>query len=96
MLFDSNTNEPITPQSGDYLLYDRRHSLLEYKRPGPPKIVWNNRDDKTIVHRLSEPNGLVAIGEAIGAMFGLYVELDNSAIERNPAMRDNFWSVRFL
>lgn len=95
MLFDANNKKEITPCPGDILEYDTELSLLRYIRRGPknPYVVWHNRDDKQILPKLVDKQGLLAIGRTIGAIFGLSAIIDDSMIDA-PHVQGRFWRVR--
>jgi hypothetical protein len=97
MLYDTRSQSEVIPQRGDYLLYEIEHGLLEYMSLDPRKrIVWHNRDNKAlIVPRLDNPTVLLAIGEAIGAMFGLHATEAPQIIDANEMMRGKYWVVQF-
>ena len=93
---DPEQKEPVVPKVGDYLRYEISHSLIEFVRPNSKPIWWNNDDNKHLLGRVLGRDALEAIGETIGAMYGLCAALDDDTLAQNPNMRDRFWCVRFF
>ena len=98
MIHYYDSDKPVMPQRGDYLLYETKTSLLQYIRPNPAgkPIKWNNGDNKIILPSPLDVNALFAIGETLGGMFGFSAKADNRPIADNPTMRDDYQVVLFF
>jgi hypothetical protein len=95
-LYNDPEKKPLVAQPGDRLIYEIRHSLLQYARPNSGPIQWREDDDKKLISpRLLHEGNFFNFAEALAEMAGLHCRWAGEDWESNPSTAGRFWVVEF-